>query len=225
MTSKNLDNIISEIAKMQMQQVCDSAISECLTDELLAAFIDGNCSSKEYKKVIKHLSDCNDCLTILCSSVYWQENSKVTECGINQSTKSFFDYIQIPLLGSVPCGAPVEVFSDVEKMIAIPKDFVKPAYKYFLLRAHGDSMDKLNIKDGNLVLIRQQITANNGEIAAVSINGESTLKEYHNKGSAIILKSKSTNSDNKDIVLKEDFQIHGVAVKDENGKIVVLKMH
>lgn len=79
---------------------------------------------------------------------------------------------QIPLLGSISCGAPIFAEEHIEDMVDIPKHI--PAD--FALTCKGDSMINARIFDGDIVYIRQQDTVENGEIAAVLIDGEATLK-------------------------------------------------
>ena len=76
----------------------------------------------------------------------------------------------------------------------------------------GDSMNKKGIQNGNLVLVRQQPDADNGQAVVALINDKATVKELHKAKNAIILKPRSTNPENKPIILTDDFQIQGVVV-------------
>ena len=71
-------------------------------------------------------------------------------------------------------------------------------------------MNKKGINDGDLVLIRQQQTANNGDIVVALIDDEATIKEYHHNVNTIVLKSQSTNNKHQPIILTHDFRIQGV---------------
>lgn len=79
---------------------------------------------------------------------------------------------QIPLLGTIACGEPILAAENVEDQIDIPKHIRAD----FALRCKGDSMINARIFDGDIVYIRQQITVENGDIAAVLIDDEATLK-------------------------------------------------
>lgn len=79
---------------------------------------------------------------------------------------------KIPLLGSIACGAPILAEEHIEGHVDIPSHI----HAEFALRCKGDSMINARIFDGDIVYIRQQETVENGEIAAVLIDGESTLK-------------------------------------------------
>ena len=120
--------------------------------------------------------------------------------------------VLVPLVGMVSCGQPILVEENTEAMIPVSKTLAHPGSKYFLLRAHGDSMTKAGIKDGDLVLVRQQPTAENGNIIVALIDDEATIKEYHRSGDAVILKPKSRNKEHKPIIVRSDFQVQGVII-------------
>ena len=82
------------------------------------------------------------------------------------------DTRRIPVLGTIACGAPILAQEHIEGYTAIPEDISAD----FALICKGDSMVGARIFDGDLVYIRQQQTVENGEIAAVLVNGEATLK-------------------------------------------------
>lgn len=79
---------------------------------------------------------------------------------------------KVPLIGSIACGAPILAEEHITEYVDIPKHI--PAD--FALTCKGDSMINARIFDGDVVYIRQQSTAENGEIAAVLIDEEATLK-------------------------------------------------
>ena len=116
--------------------------------------------------------------------------------------------IAIPLVGSVPCGQPLLAEENVEMMIPISTALARPPHQYFLLRAIGDSMDEKGIKSGDLVLVRQQPDAENGQSVVALIDDEATIKELHKYA----LKPRSSNPAHKPIVLHDDFQVQGVVV-------------
>lgn len=84
----------------------------------------------------------------------------------------FPDTKNIPLLGDIACGEPILAEENIDEYIKIDKDI--PAD--FALRCKGDSMINARIFDGDIVYIRQQPDVENGEIAAVLIDNEATLK-------------------------------------------------
>lgn len=81
----------------------------------------------------------------------------------------------IPLLGAIACGEPFLANENFEGEIAMPEHVTAD----FALRCKGDSMINARIFDGDVVYIRQQPKVENGEIAAVLIENEATLKRVH----------------------------------------------
>jgi repressor LexA len=79
---------------------------------------------------------------------------------------------KVPLIGSIACGAPITAEEHIEDYVDIPRHISAD----FALTCKGDSMINARIFDGDIVYIRQQETVDNGEIAAVLIDGEATLK-------------------------------------------------
>lgn len=79
---------------------------------------------------------------------------------------------KIPLIGSIACGAPVLAEEHIEDYLDLPRHI----HADFALTCKGDSMINARIFDGDVVYIRQQDTVENGQIAAVLIDGEATLK-------------------------------------------------
>ena len=80
----------------------------------------------------------------------------------------------MPVLGRVPAGKPFLSEENVKGVLTIPADM--SGGKTFALRVQGDSMIGAGIMDGNRVVVKQQSTAENGEIVCALIDGEATLK-------------------------------------------------
>lgn len=90
---------------------------------------------------------------------------------------------KVPLVGTIACGKPILATENIEDYVSIPKDLAGD----FALTCKGDSMINARIFDGDIVYIRQQNTVENGEIAAVLIDGEATLKRVKLLPDRIIL--------------------------------------
>lgn len=90
---------------------------------------------------------------------------------------------RVPLLGTIACGTPILAEENVEELVDCP-DFV---HATFALRCKGDSMIGARILDGDIVYIRQQPDVDNGEIAAVLIEGEATLKRVYKSPGQLVL--------------------------------------
>lgn len=118
--------------------------------------------------------------------------------------------VSIPVLGNVACGFPLFAEENIEEEISVSIKLIRKDKKYFILRASGDSMNEANIDDGDLVLIRQEQTAENGDRVVALIDDEATIKEYRNDGNHIVLFPKSTTKKHKPIILTRDFKIQGI---------------
>ena len=91
---------------------------------------------------------------------------------------------KIPLIGAIACGEPITAEQNIEKMVDVPENIRCD----FSLTCHGDSMVDAGIHDKDVVYIRIQPEVENGEIAAVRIDGEATLKRvYYNPGTLTLM--------------------------------------
>lgn len=94
---------------------------------------------------------------------------------------------KIPLVGSIACGTPILAAENIEGDVDIPEHI----HADFALRCKGDSMINARIYDGDIVYIRQQDTVEHGQIAAVLINDEATLKRVHLFDDHIVLEAEN----------------------------------
>ena len=92
----------------------------------------------------------------------------------------------IPLVGSIACGTPIPAEENIEARIGIPAAWRAD----FALTCHGDSMAP-KICDGDIVCIRKQQEVENGEIAAVRIGEEATLKRFYRQGDTVLLQAEN----------------------------------
>lgn len=118
--------------------------------------------------------------------------------------------IEIPLVGAVACGTPILAEENIEAMVPVSIQLAKPSHRYYLLRAKGDSMNLAGINDGNILLIQQQETAENGDKVVALIDNEATVKIFEHTDQAVILRPKSSNQIHKPIILTNDFKIQGL---------------
>lgn len=95
---------------------------------------------------------------------------------------------QLPLIGRIACGEPITAEENVEDIVSVPSAW----HANFTLICQGDSMEP-RIKDGDLVAIRTQPQVENGEIAAVRIDCEATLKHVYLYSDKIVLQPENPN--------------------------------
>ena len=114
----------------------------------------------------------------------------------------------LPLIGRIAAGAPLLAVENVEGRVSLTR-----FHDCFLLRVKGESMTGAGIMDGDMVIVRPQATAENGEIVAALIDNEATVKRFQSALDAIVLKAE--NPAFEPIVIKpgrSDFRIIGVVV-------------
>jgi repressor LexA len=136
---------------------------------------------------------------------------------IQEMVEDRADTIDVPVVGDVACGRPILAEENITALIPVSLRLAKPPHKYFFLRAKGNSMNEKGINDGDLVLIRQQNTAYNGDLVVALIDDEATIKEFIRTEGMVILKPRSTDKTYQPIVLTSDFQVQGVVIKSLNN--------
>ncbi|MEK7538499.1 MAG: transcriptional repressor LexA [Patescibacteria group bacterium] len=130
----------------------------------------------------------------------------------NTYKESSVSTVDVPLVGSVACGVPIFAEENIQTYIPVSTRMAPKGSKYFFLRASGDSMNAGGINSGNLLLVRQQNTAENGDKVVALINDEATVKVFERTNDAVILRPKSSNKNHKPIILTDNCLIQGVVV-------------
>ncbi|ETO40004.1 SOS-response repressor and protease LexA [Fructilactobacillus florum 8D] len=136
-----------------------------------------------------------------------------TQLPDNMKRISNDDLVNVPIIGEIACGEPIIAEQNIDGYLPIPHDNVKDG-NYFVLKCRGDSMEP-TITNGSNVLIREQPDADDGQIAAVLLDDDTTatLKRIkHIKDSVFLIPD---NPKYEPIVLNED----------KSGKIIgIVKM-
>lgn len=121
------------------------------------------------------------------------------------------DGIELPILGYVTAGQPVEL-SEYRETVRVPKNLLKPALRKnsYALRVRGHSMIDDQIQDGDIIVVEKRETAENGESVVAMINGERvTLKRFYVEADGIRLQP--ANPEMRPIYLRhEELQILGI---------------
>ncbi len=94
--------------------------------------------------------------------------------------------VVMPVIGKVAAGVPITAQENVEGEFVLPASFAR-ASDGFMLRVQGDSMIDAAILDGDLIVVRPQRTANNGEIVVAMVEGEATVKRFYKEDGRIRL--------------------------------------
>jgi len=106
----------------------------------------------------------------------------------------------IPLVGDIAAGTPILAVENIDAYLPLPEEFFCKGGELFMLQVHGESMIEVGIHDKDYVIIRRQNTAENGEIAAVMIENEVTLKRFYRENGFFRLKPE--NASMSDIIIK-----------------------
>ncbi|RNF33034.1 transcriptional repressor LexA [Paracoccus methylarcula] len=98
--------------------------------------------------------------------------------------------IDLPLMGRIAAGVPIEAISEVAQHVSVPGSMLTGPGDHYALEVRGDSMIDAGIHDGDVVIIRHQDIAENGDIIVALIEGtEATLKRFRRKGKMIALEA------------------------------------
>lgn len=121
------------------------------------------------------------------------------------------EMVTVALVGEIACGTPILAEENISEYFNLPVSLIGRG-KFFMLKANGDSMINANINDGDKIVIRQQNTAEEGEIIVALIDNEATLKRFYTDKKNKRFRLHPENNAYDDIYVK-DLQIQGVAVK------------
>ncbi len=133
-----------------------------------------------------------------------------------RSPRKGLETVPVPLMGQVPAGPLMIAEENIEGWVRLPRENLKPrSAKFFLLRVRGDSMNKAvvagsRIENGDLIVVRQQPTAEPGEIVVAVIDGEATVKRLERGPNYFILRPQSTNPEHQSIVTDRSFKMAGI---------------
>ncbi|MDR7418343.1 MAG: transcriptional repressor LexA [Armatimonadota bacterium] len=94
--------------------------------------------------------------------------------------------VAVPLVGQVTAGMPILAEQNIEDHLALPAEFVNGS-EAFVLRVRGDSMIEDGILDGDLLIVRRQAAANNGDIVVARVGDEATVKRFYREGDRVRL--------------------------------------
>ena len=128
-----------------------------------------------------------------------------------QTEKVQTEFTSVALLGAVSCGVPTLEEEYAEEYLSLPVSMFGKG-TFFLLKANGDSMIDAGISSGDLVLVRKQSEAKDGEIVVALVGNENTLKRYFVDTENKQIRLHPENKTMKDIIVP-DCEIQGVAVK------------
>ena len=93
----------------------------------------------------------------------------------------------VPLVGDIAAGSPILAQENVEEIFAVPESMTDTSADTFFLRVKGESMIEEGILPGDLVMVRKCDSVSNGELAAILVDDEATVKRFYREPSRIVL--------------------------------------
>jgi repressor LexA len=97
---------------------------------------------------------------------------------------------ELPVMGRIAAGTPIEAIQHASHNVAVPASMLASAARHYALEVKGDSMIEAGINSGDVVVIKEQATAENGDIVVALIeNEEATLKTFRRRGTTIALEA------------------------------------
>jgi repressor LexA len=117
--------------------------------------------------------------------------------------------IELPVMGRIAAGVPIEAISEVSHHIAVPGSMLGNRDRHYALEVKGDSMIDVGINDGDVVVIREQDSADNGDIIVALVEGhEATLKRYRRRGKMIALEAANPAYETR-VLPEENVRVQG----------------
>jgi len=119
------------------------------------------------------------------------------------------ELVDVPIIGKVTAGQPILAVENIEDTFPLPVDFVQNSTA-FMLKVKGDSMIEAGILDGDFVLVRQQNTANNGDMVVALLGDEATVKTFYKEKDYVRLQPQ--NKFFSPIIVKDNITIIGKVI-------------
>lgn len=140
-------------------------------------------------------------------------NSTVNKNNASSNAKEGYytsrEMVEIPVVGKVAAGQPILAVENITDTFPLPVEFVQNS-DAFMLRVQGDSMIEAGILDKDFVLVKQQSSANNGDIVVALIGDEATCKTFFKEKDYIRLQPENSRLD--PIIVKDNFSILGKVI-------------
>lgn len=127
----------------------------------------------------------------------------------NQRHTDHNDLVEVPIIGQVAAGTPILAQENIEDTFTVSSAYTKNA-TVFMLKVKGESMIDAGILDGDLILVKQQATANNGDIVVAVLEDEATVKTYYKEKGHIRLQPENSSMD--PILVYDDIIIAGKVI-------------
>jgi len=149
--------------------------------------------------------------TASANDIYNTFSPSVIKGGLDETNSKKSDSGDLPVLGNIAAGTPVEAIQNEVSRIPLPSNIEKNG-EYFGLKVQGDSMIEAGINDGDTVIVKKTDTADNGKIVVALIDDhEAMLKRIRRKGKTVALESANRNYETK-IFGPDRVKVQGILV-------------
>ncbi len=149
--------------------------------------------------------------TASANDIYNSFSPSVIKGGLDEENVENGDAAEVPVLGKIAAGTPVEAIQNEVSRIPLPSNLEKNG-EYFGLKVQGDSMIEAGINEGDTVIVKKSDTAENGKIVVALIDDhEAMLKRIRRKGKTVALESANKNYETK-IFGPDRVKVQGVLV-------------
>ena len=149
--------------------------------------------------------------TASANDIYNSFSPSVIRGGLDEKSLNNDDGPEVPVLGSIAAGTPIEAIQNEVSRIPLPRNIEKNG-EFFGLKVTGDSMIEAGINDGDTVIVKKTETAENGKIVVALIDdNEAMLKRIRRKGKTVALESANRNYETK-IFGPDRVKVQGILV-------------
>lgn len=174
---------LSEALECRQLKAADLSRLTGVSEGTISCYINGKYEAKQTRvRVFAKALDVNP-VWLMGYDVPMKATDDASPAPIPPGFEPLPKMVKRPLIGDIACGDPITAEQNVQDMVDVPENITCD----FCLRCHGDSMIDAGIHDNDVVYIKIQPTVHDGEIAAVRIGDEATLKRVYYDGSTITL--------------------------------------
>ncbi len=147
------------------------------------------------------------CITIVGHERNAAEERKQDEPPVGVG--EFSSIVSLPVVGNVAAGQPILADQNITETIPLPTEIVGDSSS-FLLKVRGDSMIEIGINDGDYVVVKEQPTANNGDVVVAIVEDGATVKTFYKERDHVRLQPENSSMD--PIIVRENVSIAGKVV-------------
>ena len=149
----------------------------------------------EEKGYLKKVSGTNRTIELLVPNEYLEKED---------------DVVDVPLLGKVTAGTPIEAIETPDEYFSLPANLIGNKKEVFTLKVSGESMINVGIYDGDILIVEKQSTAKNGDtVVAMNKDNEATVKTFYKENGYFRLKPEN---DTMDPIILDEVTILGKAI-------------